>query len=121
MDLLLFAFSFPFSFFFIILSYWKEDRNLNIIGSLSLVTVALILLGSGLQQTEIVKTTLLTVVNTTYNYTTNTTATNVTSRGFWFESFGIGLLVVLFTLIQFLYFILMYDYAVKSPNEEVSR
>jgi hypothetical protein len=115
MDLILYLFGFSFSFFFLLLSYWKEDRILNIFGSISLMIICLILIGTSVQEINLVPTS--SVVTTDPD--TNATITNVTytqqpqNHGMYLESLGFGLMMFVFTAIQYLYFTMSHEVAVR--------
>lgn len=109
MDALLFIFGIPFSFFFLILSYWKEDRNFNIYGSMSLLIMAGCLI-TGIQTTSqgfqsiVVTDSIGTVL--TNNTVTFNKIENVANL---YECIGVALFMVLFTAIQYLYFTIVYN------------
>jgi len=109
-NLLLYLIGFPFSFFFILLSYWKEDRILNIIGSLSAFTLVLILIGTGIQIVE-----LKQISQISYNYTNNVTINFAYSPQVfsyevsYLENLGIGLMIAVIIAIQYLYFTFVYS------------
>lgn len=112
MDIFLLAISFTFSFFFLLLSYWKEDRILNIIGSFALLTIATTLAVTGIQVNSRLNYTLL-INNTTdvvANYTTSYNSVDQVSG--LAESLGAGFVIVIFTAFQYLYF----NWAFKEAN-----
>lgn len=114
MDLLLFGIGTSFSFFFLVLSYWKEDRIFNIFGSLSLMTMILILIGTGIQ-TGGTATTAFVISNETDVVTNNTmTYSTVENIVDFNQSVGIGLLMFIFISLQYLYFNMVYKNVIKS-------
>lgn len=111
MNLLLYLISFSFSFFFIFLSYWKEDRIFNIIGSLMSVIIVIILIGTGIQITE-----LKTISQSSYVLINNTSITDFMYSPIsysydvsYLENIGIGVLISVFILLQYLYFTFMHS------------
>lgn len=102
MDMTLTLLGVSFSLFFILLSYWKEDKFLNVIGSISLFIMATILAGTGLQTESIAPT----VTNVTFNGTSYIVSAQSPQAAtqVWYESLGMGLMIAVFTAIQYLYF-----------------
>lgn len=73
MDLFLFAFSFIFSFIFIILGFVRESAVLELVGSISFIIIAIMLLTTNLQMTYVYYPySNATLVETTYNFAEET-------------------------------------------------
>jgi hypothetical protein len=114
MNALLYLVSFSFSFFFILISYWKEDKNLNVIGSISLMIVTLILVGTSIQLTNYVPVNQVTISNATGNYTSLSYEPRNYNYGVFLESMGIGFFMSIFIILQYLYFHLSHQLAKES-------
>jgi hypothetical protein len=118
-DLILFVIGLSFSFFFILLSYWKEDKNLHIIGSVTLMILFIILTGTGVQSTGLVtaaQSSLETTIGnaTVYNKTMSVISAynaQIYNNGVFYEHIGIGVMLVIFTALEYLYFALVYKFS----------
>lgn len=123
MDLIITLIGFSFSFFFILLSYWKEDRNLNIIGSISAFTMCVIMIGTSIQTTTLVPTTsTLTTEIIDENVTVTTEEIGyemqIFNQGLFLESSGIALMMAIFVILQYLYFTLIHNLKKGLESEE---
>ena len=114
MDLTLFVIGLSFSFFFILLSYCKEDKNLHIIGTISLMIFFIILTGTSVQNTNLVLSSTQLINNVTGNFSINTYTPQVYTEGVFYENIGIGTMLVIFTALEYLYFALVYKFSGES-------
>jgi hypothetical protein len=104
MDMILSLLGFAFSFFFVLLSYWKEDKFLNVIGTISLFIMAMIVASTNFQTTVNEVAAIQTLSNATGNFTVYSYAPRMYTNGVFAEGLGIGLLVAVFSAVQYLYF-----------------
>lgn len=111
MDMILFAIGFSFSFFFILLSYWKEDKQLHVIGTASLLILFIVLTGTSIQNTSFVLSSTQLINNVTGNFSINTYTPKVYTEGVFYENIGIGVMLVIFTALEYLYFALVYKFS----------
>lgn len=74
MDLIVFAFSFVFSFIFIILGFYKESAVLEMVGTISLMILSIMLMTTGFQYTlSDYPWQNSTMVETTYSFAEEST------------------------------------------------
>jgi hypothetical protein len=86
------------------LSYWKEDKFLNVIGTISLMIMSAILAGTSVQTSTNEIAAIQTLSNATGNFTLYSYAPRMFTNGVFLEGLGIGLLMAVFSAIQYLYF-----------------
>lgn len=97
MNIILLMLIFPFSLFVLLMSYWKEDKILHLIGSIAMMLTA---------------ATLLTGVQIPYSVidgvggvlTGNFNAVGV------YEGYGIGLMLFVLNLVQMFYFSARFEF-----------
>lgn len=104
MDMTLTLLGFCFSFFFLLLSYWKEDHFLHVIGTVSMFIMATIVAGTSIQTSGMEISAIQMVQNATGNFSLYSYSPVMYSNGVFAEGLGIGLLVAVFTAVQYLYF-----------------
>jgi hypothetical protein len=101
------------------MSYWKEDKTLNIIGSFSLIIISIILVGTSVQSTDLMPSSITYISNVTnYTYTEISYSPVLYNQGTFYENLGIGVMLVIFTAIQYLYFSVAYKFAAGREVSE---
>lgn len=99
MNILIAAIGFPFSLFLILMAYWKEDKILLQLGSISLLVMAMSL-ATGIQTYYVVPT-----LNQTFNYTeANVNSVSVS------EGVFLVVLISIMDILQYFYFSHQYEF-----------
>lgn len=106
MNILIAAIGFPFSFFLLLMAYWKEDKILEQLGSLSLLIMAMAL-ATGMQTYYVVPL----ANNTVANYTeVNVNAVSV------YEGIFLMVLISVIDLLQYFYFSHLFEFQKRNER-----